>query len=357
MNFKNECKEYIETERYVWKNCEDDILKLNQKILRIVSILIITGFSYLLILSFVNDKLSAMMPVIFLCLLISLFIKILSLKKYNLVITLLVQYLLLFLIAFNVFCSTIILPFEQTINIMVALIFLASKLIFDKRRRVYFSITSIVSIYITLVIFYNGVMLNIVGILNIFLFTVLSMFLGSYLRHLQYENILLKDKLFIKANMDPLTKLNNRGVFSSIERSELLKEVRSVIMVDLDNFKKYNDTYGHQKGDECLIKVSNVFKKFQEKYNMTFYRYGGEEFTAIVWNKEEKETLEICNELIDSVYNLNIEHEKNSFEVVTISIGFANYDENETKLLFDIVKKADDALYKSKEEGRNRVTY
>ena len=128
------------------------------------------------------------------------------------------------------------------------------------------------------------------------------------------------------------------------------------MMIDIDHFKLYNDTYGHQMGDEVLIRVSSALQSCANRGNDFAFRYGGEEFSIITSSINEKEVLVYANRLKETIEGLNILHKKSTTSShVTISIGIfifkphMDYDENK------IIKFADDALYKAKEQGRNQV--
>lgn len=162
-----------------------------------------------------------------------------------------------------------------------------------------------------------------------------------------YEDTLLM------AHTDMLTGLYNHGYFQYKLDEELLKaksknQKLSVIMMDVDNFKKFNDTYGHIQGDEALKKISSILKEgLDEKYILC--RYGGEEFSLILPLTSIEEGLEIGKNLLKKVENTEILNTR-----FTLSAGIATYPEHgldkET-----LLKKADLALYKAKKEGKNKI--
>lgn len=125
--------------------------------------------------------------------------------------------------------------------------------------------------------------------------------------------------------------------------------------MDIDYFKRYNDTYGHQEGDEALIKISTFLKSFFKNYKADVFRLGGEEFAILLISKDKKEATLLANNLKDGIENLKIIHEKSEVSsYMTSSTGVAFLEEDiESKELYI---KADKALYKAKQEGRNRVS-
>lgn len=137
---------------------------------------------------------------------------------------------------------------------------------------------------------------------------------------------------------DALTRVYNRRRFTA--DMEELDTTITLLMVDIDYFKKVNDTEGHQKGDEILYAVAQTLEKYIRKAD-TVYRYGGEEFAVILPDTDSSQAKKVMEKLREKV-----EEETG----VTISIGAAQG-------YHDLLKSADDALYKAKESGRNCCVY
>lgn len=161
------------------------------------------------------------------------------------------------------------------------------------------------------------------------------------------------------STQDPLTKVSNRR---DLEQS-LLKEWKlhkrketelSIIMLDIDFFKPYNDNYGHQQGDECLKSVAKALKKCLHRSHDLLARYGGEEFAIVLPDTSLDGATHVANRVIDSLKQLNLPHEySTAASYITVSMGISSttaHSETPTGLL----KQADDALYLAKENGRNR---
>ena len=169
--------------------------------------------------------------------------------------------------------------------------------------------------------------------------------------------------LFNKANVDPLTGLYNRRYMdSSVERiMGLLSRSNglfSVLMLDIDFFKRFNDTYGHDAGDKCLQAVAHALAYTVSRVNDIVVRYGGEEFAIVLPNTDSSGACSFAEKLIHNVRELNIPHEKNEAATcVTISIGVTTGTVDYKQDLNMYLKKADEALYESKESGRNKYTY
>lgn len=166
------------------------------------------------------------------------------------------------------------------------------------------------------------------------------------------------------ANEDYLTRLLNRRAFADRMHSEVQRARRSrlpiaVIMSDVDFFKKFNDRYGHQEGDECLRQVAAKFKEAIRRPGDAVGRYGGEEFCAVLPETDTNGAAHFAELLRESIERMAMPHELNPAGVVTASFGVASVDfskegtEDTTGAM--LIAKADAALYQAKESGRNRV--
>jgi len=163
-----------------------------------------------------------------------------------------------------------------------------------------------------------------------------------------------------EAEYDVLTGIYNRRFFdknmkriiSSLSRSGGLL---SMLLIDIDFFKLYNDTYGHVEGDNCLKIVAQTLFNSITRADDFAARYGGEEFVVVLPNTDERGARHIAEKLLDNIRNCNIPHEKNdAAKCLTISIGVTTGKVQHTHNTDNFVKKADEMLYKSKHNGRNR---
>lgn len=164
-----------------------------------------------------------------------------------------------------------------------------------------------------------------------------------------------------QAVLDALTGIPNRRSFSEhilkeFNRSQREKYALAIIMADIDNFKFYNDTYGHSVGDECLKNVAQAISKTLKRPGDFCARYGGEEFVIILPNVLKEGAMVIAEEIRKSVLNLGIVHEKSlPLGIVSMSLGVATLASNQSISHEKLLKQADKALYIAKEKGRNRV--
>ena len=175
-----------------------------------------------------------------------------------------------------------------------------------------------------------------------------------------YENnVDLTDKMY----HDPLTGIYNRRyledslkrIANSLKRSG---DVLSVMMVDIDYFKLYNDTYGHNEGDVCLKKVAETMENTLLRPDDIVARYGGEEFTVILPYTDEKGSRFIADKMLQNIRKLKIPHERSEVsKYVTISIGLTTINAEMSQNGEDYLKRADTALYRAKSNGRNQYVY
>jgi diguanylate cyclase (GGDEF)-like protein len=132
-----------------------------------------------------------------------------------------------------------------------------------------------------------------------------------------------------------------------------MKQSLVVIMLDVDWFKKYNDYYGHQAGDECLKQVANLLALSCTRNNDFVARYGGEEFVMIL--PETHSPLIVIKKLFQALSQLAMPHAMSEFGEVTISVGISMRLPNHTEIPSVLVREADDALYTAKHQGRNQA--
>lgn len=160
--------------------------------------------------------------------------------------------------------------------------------------------------------------------------------------------------------IDSLTSIPNRRCFDETLEQEWRRAARhggdlTLMMVDVDHFKKYNDTYGHQMGDSCLQDIAKVLGGSLRRPGDLVARYGGEEFAVILPNTSAGQCQALLKTIQTNLAALKIEHVSSSTaKIVTISIGIASVNPHNTSDTADtLVGAADKALYQAKENGRN----
>ena len=166
-----------------------------------------------------------------------------------------------------------------------------------------------------------------------------------------------------QAVMDALTDIPNRRSFSQsilreFDRSRRAAEPLSIIMCDIDNFKSYNDTYGHSAGDTCLRKVAQGIKASLSRPGDLCARYGGEEFVVILTGTDLNGAMHVAERIRLVIEDLQIRHNQSlNAEVVTISLGVSTMKNNNVDSYEELIKRADEALYHAKQLGRNQVQF
>ena len=169
----------------------------------------------------------------------------------------------------------------------------------------------------------------------------------------------MRDKISYKYNKDSLTGLYNRRFLDSvINNTNINNTEKSIAMIDVDFFKKYNDNYGHLKGDEILKKVGETISSIFKTNEYIPIRYGGEEFLIIMNNTSYDKSIILINKLIREIRNKNIPHEYSEVsDRVTISVGIKTTNIVSSSDFWNAIKSTDEALYAAKNQGRNRYIH
>lgn len=189
-------------------------------------------------------------------------------------------------------------------------------------------------------------------LINSLCFAVLGCFMGNLMIWVRLEGYEARRLLIIEKETDVLTGLfNRRKLFETLALLETAEAEKpsGILMIDIDNFKEYNDKYGHAAGDKCLNLLGEVFNKFTQSFRIHFYRYGGDEFVAIAYGYGKEELLSIAESLrIAQSTNINGYN-------ISISIGVAYCGDEQVHNYERIIDRADKAAYCAKHAGKNIV--
>ncbi|MDH5517203.1 MAG: GGDEF domain-containing protein [Gammaproteobacteria bacterium] len=178
---------------------------------------------------------------------------------------------------------------------------------------------------------------------------------------LQYEWLERLGVAEEEALTDGLTQVSNRRHFDHYLASEWSRALRhhskfSIIMIDIDYFKLFNDEYGHQIGDDCIKRIAEQGKKISVRSTDLFARYGGEEFAIVLPDTDYDGAMKIASDLRLAVKQLDIPHNKSKIsDTVSVSIGVASCTVITGAEESCLLQQADNMLYKAKEKGRNQV--
>jgi len=171
----------------------------------------------------------------------------------------------------------------------------------------------------------------------------------------------LAEKLTLLSSLDGLTEISNRRHFDESLHNEWSRASRngtpvSLILTDIDYFKRYNDHYGHQAGDECLRTIAGVLRNFCRRGGDMAARYGGEEFAMLLPNTELKHAANMAERIRSEIVQLGIPHDaSDTADVVTASFGVATLTPQRELRPELLVLTADRALYRAKDAGRNNI--
>lgn len=189
--------------------------------------------------------------------------------------------------------------------------------------------------------------------------------LGELTTSLRDRNRQLRDarrQLTDLANVDELTGLGNRRLVNSVLQDEINRARRnngelSVILMDVDYFKSYNDTYGHPAGDAVLKSLADLMQRATSRAGEVVGRFGGEEFILVLPGASKESAMRTARRLKELVIAEAIPHEKSEIaEIITVSQGVVTVRPDADLAPSEVVKWADEALYQAKDDGRNAIS-
>lgn len=234
------------------------------------------------------------------------------------------------------------------------------------------SVFSLLLISITAVIGFTGEYISFYkpypsGFLLRLLASYLALFCLSFfyerLRQINHQKLnIALEKLNKIAIRDGLTGLYNRRYLDELcplllREFYMKKDAAFFMMIDLDYFKNYNDTYGHQAGDEVLIYFANLLQGLAKRGGDRVFRYGGEEFSVLLLPSNKKRSREFAEMILDKLKEDNLENKGSPFGRLTVSIGIGISPNSDKANWPKLLKSADEALYMAKEKGRNRYIF
>jgi diguanylate cyclase (GGDEF)-like protein len=184
--------------------------------------------------------------------------------------------------------------------------------------------------------------------------------MAAQLAERERELVATNDRLTVIASIDMLSGLANRRGFQSRLDFEWMKAQQydttlSLLMIDVDHFKLFNDTYGHPEGDVCLSRLGETLAGIAAETMGFAARYGGEEFCLLLPNTDAVRALEIGETVRAAVQALAMPHATSLYQTVTVSVGVACAKPNDAQRPGDLIEAADAALYAAKHRGRNAV--
>jgi diguanylate cyclase (GGDEF)-like protein len=197
-------------------------------------------------------------------------------------------------------------------------------------------------------------------IVNSFVFCILSLIIGRVSRLSKLSDFENQRILQIERNIDTLTGVpNRRSLFDALaacKKPTCPSPYTGAIMIDIDNFKTYNDTYGHQAGDKVLRQIGCFLRDYGVDFKFDVFRYGGEEF--LVMTREQNEIMldSLAVNLVKTIRALKISYKVSLPKIVTISAGYSFLHKTSDKHYEKLIRQADTALYTAKKSGRNQAS-
>jgi diguanylate cyclase (GGDEF)-like protein len=184
--------------------------------------------------------------------------------------------------------------------------------------------------------------------------------MAAHLGQRERELIATNDRLTVIASIDMLSGLANRRGFQSRLDFEWLKALQTgselaLLMIDVDHFKLYNDTYGHPEGDVCLTRLGEALAAIADETGGFAGRYGGEEFCLLLPNFSAARALDVGETVRTAIQDLGMPHSTSVYQQVTVSVGVACTRPGDAQAPKDLIEAADAALYAAKHRGRNAV--
>lgn len=346
-------------EKELFQNNIADVQKINAKVLRGLMFIALPLMIVLVFSSLCLDSIQKLNKAYTFLLIVSVIIAIAFYvwKSENAAILGLYGYFLV-VAGFSIYVSVFQYPTEDAVSFL-GILCLAPLIVLDRTWRINTIMLGVYLIHQILAFLYKPMVIAQEDMVNLTCFLFTSLFIGNRVRMTHLQNFEIKRQAHIGEDTDFLTQLpNKRKLFQSMRRSEKASDgkiITGVMMIDIDKFKLYNDSYGHQMGDDCLAEVATCFRRFGEENEIFFYRYGGEEFIALSYRHNYRELTRLGEKLNKAVRNLGIENKATSYGVVTVSVGVAKARDNTRKGHESMIKEADCALYMAKETGRNKT--
>lgn len=190
-------------------------------------------------------------------------------------------------------------------------------------------------------------------VVNTLCFAILGCFFGYVMVWVRLESYEAQRLLVIEKETDVLTgQFNRRKLFEMLANLENADSEKpsGMLMLDIDRFKDFNDSYGHAAGDGCLSGFGDILTKFSQTFRMQFYRYGGEEFVAMAYGYDSDELFSIAESIRIAVQNTDFDGHS-----ITVSIGAAPCGCQPVANYEKVIDQADKATYAAKHAGRNKV--
>lgn len=351
--------DYLRAQKAMLKGNRGEIERENRKMLTLIQYIMLILFLALLIVSFTVPSYYAYRNAYIVFLSVNVLLLLFSAKKdsgVSVTVMLYLEYVVT--LAYTIFSSSFISSGYVSVMIL-ALIFELPLLILDGSVRIDGFVLAASALYLAIAVPNKVAVLKIDEMVNVAAFNVIALPVGELTRKCRLENLELRKQSQIREITDALTGIHNRRkLFRDITRRESsgsVDRISALLMIDVDCFKLYNDTYGHQAGDDCLERIGDCLLRLERESGVSFYRYGGEEFVALADDISPNEAAELCRTVNERVAAMRIPHERLSGGRVTVSIGYVTAGARAKPSYETMISQADSALYVAKRRGRGRA--
>ncbi len=350
-------------ERQNLHDCKKEVDNKNRQILSTMLFAVILIFSFSFITSFFSDFfLTAGVPklrwayliVAIVSLIIFIIINFLSTKA----ITPMIYAVNTAAFIYSFIISAYIAPDQICVTFTIVL-FMTSTLYLDYGWRIHFYMLLVTLAYVYGISHFKPLEVYSAEAMNSYIIMSLLFIIGSIVRHAGLGIFVARNTLQKYAYTDQLTNVHNRRKlfedFAKIEENYEDKRFTVLAILDIDYFKKYNDTYGHSAGDRCLEVLGKCLNDIENKYEAYCYRYGGEEFAIGFIGYTMEQAINCIEELKKSIYDLNIKNKNSEFHRITVSVGVADVNTEGVPKHEAALSRADSVLYEAKKSGRNTI--
>lgn len=260
--------------------------------------------------------------------------------------------------AYSCVTSAFISPDFICVTILASL-FLPQMLYLDRDWRINTATALSAVVYITVIWRYKEPVLLADEVVNVIGFSLAGGILGYFSRHTQMENIDMKRAMTELAHTDALTGMENRRslfeLLTACEKPDCAAPLRGIAMVDIDDFKRYNDTWGHLMGDEALRQVGRCCAECIRSADVRVFRYGGEEFVIVNQRYSFEEFIGICDAFRLRVAQSQGHIDGRAVPAVTVCVGLAVQEDAADRHYEALLSRADIALYAAKAKGKNTL--
>lgn len=263
------------------------------------------------------------------------------------------------LFIYTAFISLSVHP-DQMASALIGVFCLVPVCILDRSWRVNTIVLLFYLIHTVLAFLYKTPAIATDDMMNVACFTAGGIFAGEYMRYLRLNNISLIQKEESMNDLDFLTGLQNRRKLLTLDTvpdcNDIVPPVTGIILLDIDHFQLYNESFGQPAGDNCIQTIGHFLKDFGENYQLEICRYGGDEFIVAITYPIDYDLLQtLATDLCRQIMNLKIDFPQSPLGCISVGAGFIHADSEHPDRIEKLINKAYVALREAKKSGENHV--